>query len=131
MLRTALLEVLTDGTSLRYRRAVFDYRTDSDVDMPIELAPPASILLFDGVFLHRSELRSHWDISLFLDAPFEVTIPRCALRDGSSPEVNAAENRRYVEGQKLYLEECEPRRHATIIIDNENLISPCIVGYSS
>jgi uridine kinase len=99
------------------------------VQTPSELAPPNSILLFDGVFLHRPELRLYWDVSIFLDAPFEVTVPRCAARDGSSPDLNAAENRRYVEGQKLYFHQCQPRREATIVINNENLTSPDIMGH--
>lgn len=123
-----LLQPLGPGGSLRYRRAVFDYHTDSAVETPDNLAPPNSILLFDGIFLHRPELRPYWDFSVFLDAPFDVTISRCARRDGSSPDVHAAENRRYVEGQKLYLQQCEPRRVATVVIDNVNLSSPEIVS---
>ena len=127
-LTAGLLCPLGPGGSLCYRRAVFNYRSDSEVETPSELAPPDSILLFDGVFLHRPELRPYWDFSIFLDAPFEVTIARCARRDGSSPDWNAAENRRYVEGQKLYLKQCQPRSEATIVIDNENLTSPDIVS---
>ena len=93
---------------------MFDYRTDSEVETPFETAEPDAILLFDGVFLHRAELISYWDMSLFLDAPFEVTVARMAGRDESSPDVNAPENRRYVEGQQLYLRTCEPRRAATM-----------------
>jgi uridine kinase len=99
--------------------------------MQNELAQPHSILLFDGVFLHRPELRLYWDFSIFLDAPFEVTTPRCALRNGSSPDLNSAENRRYVEGQKLYLYQCQPRREATIVVNNEDLTSPDIVCHFS
>ena len=114
-----LLEPLGPGGSLRYRRAVFDYRTDSEVTLPFETAEPDAVLLVDGVFLLRPELRGHWDLSVFLDAPFETTIARCAQRDGGSPDPNAAENRRYVEGQQLYLRECDPRRVATMVVDND------------
>lgn len=126
-LEHALLEPLGPGGSLRYRRAVFDYRTDSDVSLPLETAPPNAVLLFDGVFLLRPELLAHWDISVFLDAPFTTTIARCAQRDGGSPDPNDARNRRYVEGQELYLEQCSPRRAATIVVDHENLMSPEIL----
>ena len=128
-LRTNLLEPLGPGGSLRYRPAVFNYRTDSEVTITAEQALPNSILLFDGVFLHCPELRGHWDFSVLLDAPFEVTIPRCAGRDGSSPDVNAPENRRYVEGQELYFRHCDPMSSATVVIDNGNLMSPEIVGF--
>ena len=76
------------------------------------------------VFLHRQELESYWEMSVFLDAPFEVTMARAAARDGNSPDVNTPENRRYVEGQRLYLEFCQPRRAATMVLDYEDLSSP-------
>jgi uridine kinase len=126
-LTTVLLVPLGPGGTRRYRRAVFDYRVDSELETPFETALRDSILLFDGVFLHRPELLSYWDFSLFLDASFDVTIPRAAARDGSSPDVNAPENRRYVEGQQLYLEACEPKRAATVVINNEDLASPVVV----
>jgi uridine kinase len=115
------------GTRL-YRRAVFDYRTDSGVDAQVETAPENALLIFDGVFLLRPELLHFWDLSIFLDAPFEVTIPRMAARDGTPPEADAPENRRYIEGQKLYLRTCEPKRQASILIDNQDLESPEIVS---
>ena len=123
-LTAVLLRPLGAGGSRCYQRAVFDYRTDSAVDAPIEVAPANAILLFDGVFLHRQELREHWDFSVFLDAPFAVTIARCARRDGGSPDVDAPANRRYIEGQQIYLRESEPMRRATIVIRNDDLSSP-------
>ena len=115
-----------DG-SRRYRHAVFDYRTDAVVDVPIATAPNNAVLVFDGVFLHRPELRPHWDYSILLEAPFEVTIARCAGRDGSSPDVQAPENQRYVEGQRIYFLECDPASLASIVIRNDDLGSPEIV----
>ena len=126
-LTTTLLTPLGPDGTRQYRRAVFDYRTDSEVTTPFETASEDAILLFDGVFLHRPELLPYWELSIFLDAPFEVTIPRAASRDNSSPDVSAPENRRYVEGQQLYLRTCEPRRAATIVVNNENLSSPEVV----
>jgi hypothetical protein len=44
------------------------------------VAPAGSVLVLDSPFLHRPELRDIWDFSIFLDAPFDVTIPRGAAR---------------------------------------------------
>jgi uridine kinase len=126
-LTTVLLDPLGPGGSLRYRRAVFDFKSDSAVETPLETADPRAVLLFDGVFLHRPELLAYWDITFFLDAPFRATIPRAAQRSGGSPDVNAAGNRRYVEGQKLYLRECRPTRTATIVIDYQDFAAAHIV----
>src|SRR6185436_20240609 len=61
-----LLGPLGPGGTGRYRRAVFDVDADLVVEAPEERAAPGSILLFDGIFLHRPELASRWDLSIFL-----------------------------------------------------------------
>lgn len=127
-LTAVLLGPLGPGGTRRYRRAVFDYRTDSATETPHETAPQDAILIFDGVFLLRPELLPFWDMSIFLDAPFEVTVPRMAGRDGGSPDVYAPGNRRYIEGQKIYLRTCKPEGSATMVIDYKNLETPQIVG---
>jgi uridine kinase len=129
-LREVLLDPLSPGGSGRYRIAAFDYRTDQPVASPEAQAGPGAILIFDGIFLHRPELRSYWDFSILLEVGFDISIPRGAARDGTSPDLQAPENRRYVEGQQLYFSTCEPSRHATVAINNEVLESPYIVRVS-
>ena len=43
------------------------------------------------------------------------------LRDGIGRT-----NRRYVEGQRIYLRECRPRDRATVVIDNTHLELPVL-----
>ncbi len=126
-LKEVLLDPLSPGGTGRYHTAIFDHRSDSPVISPEKQAIPGSFLIFDGIFLHRPELRKYWDFSVFLDVGFDISIPRCAQREEGSPDPQASENRRYVEGQKIYLRECDPKKHATIIINNEDLASPYIV----
>jgi uridine kinase len=76
-----VLEPLGPGGSRRYRRAVFDFRTDATVDSPLELAKDDAILLFEGVFLQRPEIREHWDYRIFVAASFEITVARAMQRD--------------------------------------------------
>jgi uridine kinase len=130
-LKTVLLDPLSPAGSGRYRAAVFDHVTDMPVSGPECEALPASILVFDGIFLHRPELREYWDFSVLLDVAFAVSVARCAQRDGTSPDPAAPANRRYVEGQKLYLLACDPRARATLTIDNNDLAAPFIVHASS
>jgi uridine kinase len=59
-----------------YHSAVFDHVTDSLVRVQTRVAPPGAALILDGLFLHRQKLQDILDFSIFLDAPFEVTIPR-------------------------------------------------------
>ena len=123
-----LLAPLGPGGSLRIKRAVFDYRSDTPVHLPEEDVPAGAILIFDGVFLHRPELISFWDATIYLEVSFEITVPRAAERDGWPPDVEAVENRRYVEGQRLYLRECNPAAIASFVVDNSDLARPAITA---
>ena len=104
-----------------------DHTTVSTVAAPLETADDGAVLLFDGIFVHRPELVSYWDFTIFLDARFDVTVPRNALRFSLSPDVGAEDNRRDVEGQKLYSEERGPRSLATMVVDNNDFENPRIV----
>jgi len=128
MLIGRLLAPLGPGGSRRIVRAVFDYRLDAAVDLLEESVERNAILVFDGVFLHRPELIRYWDATIYLDVPFDISVLRSTHRDGWPPEVDAVENRRYVEGQRIYLRECNPRALASVVIDNADLDAPVMTG---
>jgi uridine kinase len=123
-LRAVLLDPLRPGGSLKFRRRVFDYRTDSPVSAPLETAAPDAILLFDGVFLLRPELIDSWDFSIFVAVPFAETRRRAIERDGAAfGSEDAARHRyavRYVPGQQLYYEEASPEASADVVVENED-----------
>lgn len=126
-LRAALLDPLSPGGSGRYRTAAFDHRSDAPVNVPEAHAAPGDILVLDGIFLHRPELRGYWDVSIFLDVDFTVSVPRFATRDAGPTALDAPMNQRYILGQQLYLRTCAPTQHATLVIDNTDLAAPRIV----
>ena len=125
-LKAALLNPLGPAGSRRFCRRLFDHRTDLPVDAVEEQADAEAVLLFDGIFLHRPELLECWDFTVFVDARFEVSVSRCAQRDGSSPDLAAAQNQRYIRGQEIYLERCVPRSRATVVVDNNDLTQPSL-----
>lgn len=107
-----------------FRTAVFDVTRDQVVDSPEISAGEDDVLIVDGIFLHRPELRDRWDWSVWLEAPAAVRYERMARRDGCDPDPSAPGNRRYLEGQRLYLSEAHPREAASTIIDNADHRSP-------
>lgn len=127
-LRSDVLEPLAPGGRGRYRTASLDLATDEVLDGGWMTARPDTVLLVEGVFLHRDELVDYWDCSIFLDVPFEVTARRMAERDGSSNDPEHPSMRRYVEGQRFYLRECAPRDRADMVIDNTDPAQPVVVG---
>jgi uridine kinase len=119
--RRLLLEPLTGAGERRVVRRVYDVRTEQPVEALTESAVDIEALVFDGIFLHRPELRDVWDLSVLLEVDFDVSIPRGAGRRYGDRDPAAASNQRYVEGQKLYLATCRPREQATWVIDNNVL----------
>ncbi|HEX8845992.1 MAG TPA: hypothetical protein VF791_15180 [Pyrinomonadaceae bacterium] len=127
-LTESLLAPLGPGGSRQYLRAVFDYRTDSEVRLPAQVAEEDAILLFDGVFLLRPELFEQWDFTIFVEAAFETTLGRAEQRDellfGSIGEVRERYLKRYIPGQKLYMAESRPRERADVVVDNNDPQNP-------
>jgi uridine kinase len=106
---------------------------DVEADLAVAPAPvpirPDTVLLVDGIFLHRPELLDLWDATVFVDVPFEVSVPRGNARfpGDHDPDPEAPTNRRYVSGQRLYLDEARPRQRATWLFDNTDLDRPTLM----
>ena len=129
-LTESLLAPLGPAGSRRYVAAVFDYRTDSAVQAPSRTAEANAVLLFDGVFLLRSELLEYWDFTIFVEADFEITLARAEQRDvmlfGSVAEVRKRYEQRYIPGQKLYYAEARPQERADVVVDNNDPKNPVL-----
>lgn len=132
-IQSRLLDPFLDGKP--FRRAAFDEPSDCPVDAPFEVAPRQSALLFDGLFLHRPELRGYWHHSVLLRADERIAQRRQAFiaRDRPPGEAGVAHDQmwqarlnRYVQGWELYENECEPAKVASMVIDNNELESPLI-----
>ena len=127
----SLLSPLGPGGSRRYRTAVFDYRADAGVNVRARVAEANAVLLFDGVFLLRTELTGFWDFTAFVEASFETTLARAERRDAASfggvAEVRRRYGLRYIPGQRLYFDECRPRERADVVIDNNDPSNPFIL----
>lgn len=130
-LTESLLIPLGPNGSRQYLSAIFDYRTDSEVQVSLQIAEKGAILLFDGVFLLRSELLNYWDFSIYVNANFETIIERAELRDrslfGSVGEVRKRYEERYIPGQKLYKVEAQPEKVARVVADNNDPSNPVIL----
>jgi uridine kinase len=129
--RRLLLEPLSPGGSGQYVAKQFDLDNDRPFDLYPQQAGPTAALIVDGIFLHRPELRSCWDLSIFLKVDFDVSLPRAAARGQSFDAIdpNSPPHQRYVGGQTRYLAECAPERQADIVIDYNDLEVPRILKW--
>ncbi|GAA1986315.1 uridine kinase [Microbacterium pumilum] len=133
--RRVLIDPFREGwqtsATIGFQLAAFDWRRDAAVESAWVAAPRDAVLIVDGVFLHRPELRDLWDWSLWLEVPYPVAYARMALRDGSDPDPDAASNRRYRDGQELYIDEADPRGAASVVVDNADLAHPRRISRSN
>jgi uridine kinase len=59
--------------------------------------------------------------------PFEVSVGRCARRDGTSPDPEAAAKPQVCRGTDALSADMRPAVRATLAIDNNDLSSPFIL----
>jgi uridine kinase len=120
-----LLAPLGPNGDRRYRTATFDLSLDRPVDQTPIVAGIDDILIVDGTFLQRPELRDSWDVIIFLEVAEETAISRGAKRDaqlfGDEKAAEEMQRSRYQAAFKIYEEKCEPLRCADIVIDNGQL----------
>lgn len=126
----SVLQPLGPGGGGRYRLRVHDLATDEVLDEPTEVAPAGAVLLVDGSFLQRPELAGGWDEMVFVQTGFELARARGVARDadvfGGIAAAEAAFAARYHAAARRYLDEVDPARTATILLDNDDLSRPVL-----
>jgi len=98
---------------------------------PEALAVPArAVLIVDGVFLLRNELRRWWTLSVYLRVSDAECLRRGVRRDAplydSADELRRRYEHRYLSGQALYRREADPEAAAQVLVDNTDAAVPRI-----
>lgn len=126
-LKRVLLDPLGPGGDRRYQDAVYDRQTDAVLCRPVTTAPADAVLLFDGVFLLRPELRDRWDLRVFVSTTFQETVDRALVREQgalSAAEVERRWRDRYIPSQEFYFATVRPTDRADVVVHNDNLQRP-------
>jgi uridine kinase len=121
-IRERLLVPLGPGGNRNYVTHSFDLVLDRSVDPESRRAPEGAILIFDGTFLQRPELRSHWDFVIFLDIGRDEARSRGVNRDsaalGGKRRASELYRQRYEPAFARYTSECDPARRADVVIND-------------
>ena len=125
--RTDVLDGFARTGSGRYSPRAHDLATDRVLRPRWRQAEPCTVLVVDGLFLQRDELRATWDLAVFLDVPFAESCRRMAGRDGSPVNPDDPSLRRYVDGQRLYFAACDPAARADVLVDGSVPWTPVVV----
>lgn len=126
-----LLDPLSPGGDMKYKTAVYDWRTETAVEMEFSYATDDAILIMEGLFLLRQEVRDYWDLKIYVHVDSQVSLERACIRDteifGGEAAVRERYEKRYIPGQKLYFEDAKPQEFADIVIDNNDYENPKIL----
>lgn len=122
--RRVLIDPFRTSGGAGFQLAAFDAARDVPLETQWVTAPRDAVLVVDGVFLLRPELRGLWNWSLWLEVPPATAFQRLATRDGSDPDPDAPSNARHRGAQERYLREAQPRRTASAIVENGDLAQP-------
>ena len=127
--RSLLLEPLAPGGDRLYRTASFDLKRDVAIAQPSALAPVDAVLVVDGTFLQRPELRDLWDIVIFVETSRGVSDARGLRRDRDRLGEQIAMKvyaERYGPAFDLYEETCDPARTADVVFNNDDVDDPIL-----
>ncbi len=119
--------------NLQYKTSYFDYRTESKTNCSWKKATKDSILLMEGIFIFRPEFIKYWDLKIFIDVPFDITLERALKRIdeinhiGSKQKIIDSYKNRYIPWQQLYFNEAHTKEKADIVIDNTDFTNPIIL----
>jgi uridine kinase len=125
---TLLLAPLGRGGDRHYRTASFDLENDCPIAQDPLSASADAILIVDGTFLQRPELRDGFDVTIFVETS-ELTSERRGInRDADRLGGMAAAHRLYADRYKpafvLYERLCHPADVADVILNNDDLDRP-------
>jgi uridine kinase len=123
-----LLAPLGPGGDCHYRTASFDLTNDRPIQQGPRRASMSAILVVDGTFLQRPELRSGWDLAIFVEASERVAAQRGVRRDaallGGAESARQLYAARYQPAFDLYERLCSPAAIADVILNNDDVDRP-------
>jgi len=112
--------------------SVRDARRDDTTVVEVDVLERA-VLVVDGVFLLRPELRGHWTLSVHLHVSAAESLRRGVARDaalmGSADAVEQRYRRRYLPAQDLYRAECDPLAVADVVLDMSDPAGPAVLAW--
>ncbi len=117
-LRRQLLLPARNGNAVDALIEFYNLSDDSYTLQTVQI-PVGSVVIVEGIFLHRPELSGSFDLTVYVDVPEDVRLSRVLERDGyigDKPEIMAKYERRYFPAERFYVQECKPAEAADLLI---------------
>lgn len=113
-----ILLPIKNGRKIDKLIELYDKKNYTYVLEPICI-PRGSILLLEGIFLQRKELKNYLDFIIYLDVSQEERLKRVLLRDkyiGKSEDIRYKYERRYFPAEEKYILEYSPIENADFVL---------------
>lgn len=81
--------------------------------------PSGSIVIIEGVFLQREELKEFFNYMIYIDIPEEVRLERVLKRDsyiGDKSQIKEKYDNRYFPAERHYVKTCNPCGNADYVV---------------
>lgn len=114
-----ILMPIKEGIEINKQIEIYDKDNDIYILEQIKI-PQGSILLLEGIFLQRKEVREYFDYIVYLDTPEKVRLNRVINRDkyiGDSEDIKLKYERRYFPAEDKYIEEYHPMENADFVLN--------------
>jgi uridine kinase len=126
-----LLKPLGPNGNGYYQIKSHDLASDQSIDLPPVKANRDSVLMIDGTFLFKSDIREELDFKIYVETDFEIALERGSKREkhalGGLENAKRIFLERYHPASKMYLEECNPDKYADLIVNNNDLDNPVVI----
>lgn len=116
-----ILSPIKRGNKIDKLIELYDKENDTYILQPIHI-PHGSILILEGVFLQRKELKSYLDFVIYLDVPKEVRLNRVLARDVyicGLEDIKSKYERRYFPAEEKYTLEYCPIENADFVLKHK------------
>lgn len=103
-----------EETATEYRKHVYEFE---DVD----------VILLEGIYLLKEKLRSHYDLSLWIDCSFETALERAIARRQEGLPIGKtirAYRTIYFSAQEIHFARDDPRAASTGVVVNDPRLAP-------
>lgn len=100
---------------------LYDKENDNYILQPVKISQ-GSILILEGVFLQRKELKQYLDFIIYIDAPKELRLSRVLERDfyiGDREDIKNKYEKRYFPAEEKYELYYHPIKSADIVLKYE------------
>ena len=97
---------------------IYDKENDNYILETIGISA-GSILLLEGIFIQRKELRKYLDFTIYIDTPKHVRLKRVLERDlymGEEEDINNKYKRRYFPAEEKYISEYWSIENANFVL---------------